>query len=172
MKKCSHIFRISALLLIITLALTLASCQSNDEYVELTPPEVDFDMYSSYGLDIEVETDYDNMSVYTEKSVYSLQDEYIKCKITNNNVGKGFYFYNTPSIQKKVGDVWETLSYDTTGILYSRYGFCGVEDDNERSYTTTIRLYINRVTPKMEKGDYRIVIFTPMKTFYAEFSME
>ena len=35
-----------------------------------------------------------------------------------NYVGKGFYFYNTPSIQKKVGDVWETLSYDTTGILY------------------------------------------------------
>ena len=172
MKKCSHIFRISALLLIITLALILASCQSNDEYVELTPPEVDFDMYSSYGLDIEVETDYDNMSVYTEKSVYSLQDEYIKCKITNNNVGKGFYFYNTPSIQKKVGDAWETLSYDTTGILYSRYGFCGVEDDNERSYTTTIRLYINRVTPKMEKGDYRIVVFTPMRIFYAEFSME
>lgn len=50
-------------------------------------------------------------------------------------------------------------------ITDSRYGFCGVEDDNERSYTTTIRLYINRVTPKMEKGDYRIVIFTPMKGF-------
>ena len=171
MKKTPHRFYLYTLLLTITLILSLYSCQNNEEHIELTTPVVDFDMYSSYGLDIEVETDYDNMSVYTEKSVYSLEDEYIKCKVKNNNAGKGFYFYNTPTVQKKVGDNWETLSYDTTGILYSRYGFCGVEDD-ESCYIATIRLYINRVSPEMNNGDYRIVVFTPVRTFYAEFSIE
>lgn len=165
-------FKRIVMICILALFFVLNSCGTAPVRGNIDPPAIDIDIYADPGLDIEPETSYDNLVAYTEKSVYSQDENHIVCYVKNNNKGKGFYFYNTPYVEKKINDEWVRLYYDSSTKIFSRYGFCGKENDKESNFTASLHLYTEFVTPKMDEGTYRIVIFTPKNVLYAKFSME
>ena len=167
MKTRRVIFVISAVFTLIFITSCKKEIMKNDP-----PPPCYFNIYSSGGLKVDPETDYDNIVAYMDKEVYSTKDETVKCWIQNNNPGKGFYFYNTPYVEKKTENGWEQLYFDSEKTIYSRYGFCGTENDPDRCYKASLTVRIADVTPKMGKGEYRIVAYTAVNELFAEFRIE
>ena len=165
---------VSLLLIALVSVLSVSSCGSKSVEGNEDPPPVDFDLNVSGGLEIDVEENYDNFSISMEKKVYASKDECLKCYLTNNNPGKGFYFYNVPLVEKKIDGEWVRLfyGYEEDRGYEGQYAFCGNENEPDRQFTAVLKVYPELVSPKMNKGEYRLVVFTGKNQQYVEFQIE
>ncbi|MBR6426929.1 MAG: hypothetical protein IKS28_03790 [Clostridia bacterium] len=159
------------IIILFVLFLFLSSCRDN--YIsEKAPPEIDFDIYTANGLNINAEKEYNNFSVTCEGTVFSKTTEKIKFYLTNNNPGNGFYFYNTPFVEKKVKDKWISVDYDSSSKHFARYGFCGNENDSETCFGTVIYLFPEFISDPDFGGLYRALLYTAKNVYYCEFYIE
>lgn len=143
-------------LFIVLLCLFFTACSNSDGPVI---PEIDFDIYSSGGLLVNVEKDYNNFSVECDDNQYSKDTETIVFRLKNNNPGNGFYFYNTPIVEKKSLGAWKSVKYDPSSKYIGRYGFCGNENDTTTCFTAEIRLYApRRSDPSLRSVQNRQVV--------------
>lgn len=81
----------------------LSGCNSNTSLIEGNSdpePIKSEDQEIQNFLDVEVDSSYDNIIVKMEKDSYSVDSEQIICTVQDNNVGKAFYFYEFPFIEK------------------------------------------------------------------------
>lgn len=156
-------------LFIVLFCLFLTACSKGNDFVI---PEIDFDIYSSGGLLINVEKDYDNLSVACDTKIYSKEDKTIVFRLKNNNPGNGFYFYNTPIVDKKSHGAWKSVKYDPSSKYIGRYGFCGNENDTETCFVAEIRLYTDFLDVSDLSGNYRVGLITPNGVHYFEFEIK
>lgn len=83
----------------------LSGCNSNTSLIEGNSdpePIKSEDQEIQNFLDVEVDSSYDSIIVKMEKDSYSVDSEQIICTVQDNNVGKAFYFYEIPFIEKKL----------------------------------------------------------------------
>ncbi len=144
---------------------------AKEEYDHVIP-SVDFDIYSSNGLRITPEKDYDNFVVSADDSHFSSDVEQIKFHLKNNNPGRGFYFYNAPIVDKMIKGEWKAVAYDPSSKRISRYGFCGNENDAATCFSAVIRLYLEFLQVSELSGQYRVGLITPKKIFYYYFCID
>ena len=156
-------------LFIVLLCLFFTACSNSDGPVI---PEIDFDIYSSGGLLVNVEKEYINFSVECDDNQYSKDTETIVFRLKNNNPGNGFYFYNTPIVEKKSLGAWKSVKYDPSSKYIGRYGFCGNENDTTTCFTAEIRLYTEFLDVSNLSGKYRVGLITPKGIHYFEFDIE
>lgn len=122
-------------------------------------------------LNIEEETNYDNIIVETTESTYKTSDDTVTCMITNKNPGKGFYYYEVPFIEKNINGEWVRLLNTTNRLDVAVWLFCGIEGNKNESNSCNIKTSFSDYEPKIDEGNYRLVVFTAEKPLYAEFNV-
>ena len=90
-------------LLAVSLLFVVSSC-GEEEIIGNENPTLEefYDPLQNYGLQFDMETEYDNFIAYTEYEEYSPDTERIACAIYNNNPGKGFYIYKSVFVEKNI----------------------------------------------------------------------
>lgn len=148
--------------LILSILLALSGCkkEENPQYtINPDPPSVD--ITQTVPMDFEMETDYGNISVKTERNIYPKNTEKIVYTITNHNPGKGFYYFSLPYVEFYDGESWIRLAYyppdyhQEAGV----WNVCGVEGEPEMEFSTNGIFYPQSVTGGIQDGAYRLVIF-------------
>ncbi len=130
-------------------------------------PEFGFD------LDIESEQDYSNIIAYTERENYFSDFEKITITVENQNVGKGFYLYTTPAVERKSDGDWVRLNYYPEAYLLGNehWAFCGIDGEKDIKYSTCVFIWSEYLKDEWNEGEYRAVIFVGKETIYAPFSI-
>lgn len=148
--------------LTLAILIGLAGCKKEEirDYPVLADPSP-ADITQTVPMDFEMETDYSNISVKTEKDTYSKDTEEIVYTITNHNPGKGFYYFSLPYVEFYDGESWIRLAYyppdyhQEAGV----WNVCGVEGEREMEFSTNGIFYPQSVTGGIQDGAYRLVIF-------------
>lgn len=122
-------------------------------------------------LQIDEDTSYDSIYAHTEETVYKADSELITCIITNQNAGKGFYYYEIPCIEQKVNDEWVRLFNNAERLEVAQWLFCGIENNTTEFNSCSVNIRLSDVKPKTKAGEYRFVVFTADKPLYAEFKI-
>ena len=124
-------------------------------------------------LNVPVETDYDNIKVELENNIYPLNFDKIKYTITDKNVGKGFYYYYIPFLEKQKDDKWIRLSYTPPETQYEEaWYFCAVEGNTTEPNSTTQYLIAKYINEDLTTGKYRLVLFVGPNEYTAEFELK
>ena len=125
-------------------------------------------------LNVQTEMDYDNISISIEKELFSLEEnDAIKCKIINKNIGKGFYYYYIPFVEYYNNNEWVRLSYYPPETEYDeQWYFCAVEGNDNMEYSTITTFYPQYVREELVEGRYRLVVFVGTNKYYAEFNLK
>lgn len=116
-------------------------------------------------LGISEDESYENIVIHSLKETYSTDDEKLTCVVTNENIGKGFYYYNIPFIEKNIDDNWVRLNNTTSN---PEWYFCGADDKSVTNECHISTLFEN-IEPSLTNGEYRFVIFTAEKVLYTNF---
>lgn len=126
-----------------------------------------------FGLDIDSEQDYSNIIAYTENENYFSDFEKIIITVENQNVGKGFYLYIVPAIERKTDNDWVRLNYNPEAYLLGddNWAFCGIDGQKEIKYSSCVFIWSENLKDKWNEGEYRAVIFVGKETIYAPFSI-
>lgn len=122
-------------------------------------------------LNIEEETNYDNLVVKTSESTYKVSDDIVTGVITNNDPGKGFYYYEIPFIEKNINGEWVRFLNKSNRLDVAVWLFCGIEGNNDKPNSCNITTKFSDYEPKIDEGSYRLVVFTAEKVLYAEFNV-
>jgi hypothetical protein len=135
-----------------------------------------YDPLQNYGLQFDMETEYDNFIAYTEYEEYSPDTERIACAIYNNNPGKGFYIYKSVFVEKNIDGEWVRYFCDEWYYEKGVWSVCGTENAPDECFCVTRYLRLSRVSPALDEGTYRIVVFLPtadknVQEIYAEFKI-
>lgn len=131
------------------------------------------DFTGNHLLDVDVETDYDHIKIELDNDIYPLDFDKIICKLTNENVGKGFYYYYIPFLEKQEDDEWIRLSYTPPEIRYdATWHFCAIEGNTTEPNSTLKYLHSEYINDDLEPGKYRIVIFVGPNEYTAEFELK
>ena len=126
--------------------------------------------YNSIG--VQNEEKYDNITVRTEKNTYNISETEIKCILTNENVGKGFYYYYFPMIEYKEDNEWIRLAYYPPESEYDeQWYFCAIEGNTTEPNSTITTLFTEYVGQEIIPGEYRLVLFIGPNKYYAEFAV-
>lgn len=170
MKKEKYI-----VLLFIFVLIMLSGCNNLESQVK-TPnkdPEP-IDIATPVPLEFEMESDYGNIISKTELPIYSKDTEKIIYTITNNNVGKGFYYFSIPCIEYYDNNKWIRLTYYPPDYTQEaeRWNICGIEGNNEIQYSCNGAFFPQSVSEGIGDGLYRLVIFVGDKKVYAEFKFK
>lgn len=169
-------------------SVTLISCHSEgsgsntsdtetNQYVPNTDPQPLDDPDDSFSemLGIYNETEYDQIVVKPVKDVYSLkEDEVFSCTIANQNVGHGFYIYGVVYIDKYVDGEWvrQCNKYATDSQYHLQWNYVGMEGNIDGINSTRDGIAVSDILPEVTPGRYRLVVFTPYNTHYAEFDVQ
>jgi hypothetical protein len=147
--------------------------QNNATHVKNTNPSYQQDNNAVPMRGVINETDYSNIKAYTEQDKYALDVKSIRCIITNENVGKGFYFFPAPFIEKLLENKWVRLDYQPAELsnLVS-WAYCAVEGNTTKPNSTMLTFVPQYLTDGITRGSYRLVIFVGDKTIYAPFVVE
>lgn len=164
MKKTKFLTSISLALFFL---LSCCSCDETEIIGNKNPEPVVFRQ-----SDDTLEMEYNNIVAYTEYEEYSSDVETIVCRLQNNNPGKMFYLYSRPYVEKKIDGEWVryyTSKYLGDWALRRRTDFA-----EDVCVTASEKLDVTSVTPAMDEGEYRLVMFVPgdetsVKEIYAEF---
>lgn len=136
------------------------------------PPKITLENRSLHKLLLmEEDTSYDAIFVKVKEEASSIGSEVISCIITNANIGKGFYYYEIPYIEQKIGDQWVRLFNNSERIGVAQWLFCGTVDNTTIPNSCQVNIELSNVEPTIIAGKYRFVIFTPENTLYAEFDI-
>ena len=152
----------------------LSSCNSNTSLIEGNSdpePIKSEDQEIQNFLDVEVDSSYDNIIVKMEKDSYSVDSEQIICTVQDNNVGKAFYFYEIPFIEKKIDDNWVRLYYNSNRLDIAQWMLCAEEGNTTEPNSSRYTVRLADIKPKVTPGEYRLVVFTAKKTLYAPFTL-
>ena len=88
------------ILAIIALSIILLnSCGMKEIDDDIISPTFDSNFNIHLAVNVENETNYDNITIALDKKTYDKHDKKIQIKISDENVGKGFYIYSKPLIQ-------------------------------------------------------------------------
>ncbi|MDD3251346.1 MAG: hypothetical protein PHV18_02165 [Lachnospiraceae bacterium] len=168
-QKCIIVFLILSVLVLISGCI---KTESKEHEVNVNPEPID--ITESVPLDFEMETDYSNIMVKTELSVYPKGTEKIVYTITNNNAGKGFYYFSIPYIEYYDKDEWVRLAYYPPDYYQEigRWDICGIEGNKEIPYSCNGVFYPQSILNGIEDGTCRLVIFAGNNEIYAEFKFE
>lgn len=148
----------------------LSACEIQSNNSEIVAPPFDQSINIHQAINAENETDYSNMVAETEKAIYSKNDSSIKIKVTDLNIGKGFYLYSTPCIQKYQKNKWVNVEYSNEDI--SQWLFIAEEGNASKSNFTYLYISLNNIENDLTSGNYRAIVFTKEKTLFSEFSVE
>lgn len=170
MKKITITF-ILCLLFLLSLSAcnkqSTATPNANDEYEFYDPvffKEAMIGLSESVG--IELDENYNNVVASVENDPITTTS-IIKCRVCNQNVGKGFTVYTNMAIEKKVGgNKWIRQKYKPSG--YPDWRVVGLKDNKETNYETILTMDLNDVQSELTAGDYRLVIFLGEKNLYVE----
>ncbi len=163
--------------LILCLALSLCGCRGK-ELSEISikgnpdpAPISDGERTIHKMLNIEEEADYDNIFAESLESTYNTTDDFITCKVTDCNPGKGFYYYEIPYLEKNINGEWVRLFNNSNQLDVATWFFCGIEGNTSNPNSCNIKAKLSDFDPKIDEGKYRFVVFTADKTLYANFSV-
>lgn len=120
-------------------------------------------------IGIEIDENYNNVVANVENEPISTTS-IIKCRVCNQNTGKGFPVYTSMALEKQVGGTyWVRLKYQPHD--YSEWCVVGVKEDKEINYSTLLTMDLNDVQSELTAGDYRLVIFLGERNLYVEFKL-
>jgi|GEM_PF-5669406 len=122
----------------------------------------------------EPETDYSNISAVIGKEVYSSADTYAYCDISDNNIGKAFYYYSQPYLEKLVNGKWVNvpLKQQEYALEDGQWYLCYIEGNTAKPNSSGVKLLFNRLAEPITSGTYRMVVFVGNKKVYANFRYE
>lgn len=123
-------------------------------------------------LNIEEESDYDNLFAEALESTYNTSDDSITCKVTDRIPGKGFYYYEIPFIEKNINGEWIRFLNKSNQLDVASWFFCGIEGNTSKPNSCNVKANLSDFKPKIDEGEYRFVIFTADKMIYANFNVE
>ena len=152
----------------------LSGCNSNTSLIKGNSdpePIKSEDQEIQNFLDVEVDSSYDNIIVKMEKDSYSVDSEQIICTVQDNNVGKAFYFYEIPFIEKRIDDNWVRLYYNSNRLDIAQWMLCAEEGNTTEPNSSRYTVRLADIKPKVTPGEYRLVVFTAKKTLYAPFTL-
>lgn len=152
---------------LVFILVVISGC-SNEQELTIPPFEITDEMGDFLG--IESETDYNNISAFTDSTTYTTEVEQISITVKNNNPGKGFYFYSVPVVQVQNNNgQWKTLNYATPE--YKQWLFCGTEDNTTTPNECCILIKTVYLSDNLKPGNYRVAIYLKQVITYAEFSI-
>ena len=168
------IFKIFLLIVSVFFIVSCSNTTSKiDEVYTITEPIYNNGFDDNIISGVNIENDYTNFNVYTDKEIYSDQDEFIDCIVENNNVGKAFYFYTIPFVEKQENDDWINVVYKNSRLLYeSNWALCYIENNTTIPNSTIVRLPVEYIKDKLVTGRYRLVVFVGNSKVYAPFSYQ
>ncbi len=135
--------------------------------------------YSAFFSEEDNEQDYSNIICYAEQEVYPADTERINITVENQNVGKGFYVYDLPYIEKNTDGEWVRLKFDDEFFnTYmargdSKWVYCYIENSKTTPFSTLVCILpAEQLAEPLTEGDYRAVVFVGKETLYAPFKIE
>lgn len=162
------------LLLLLCLA-AFSACQTPEREPEYTwhHPSTEgwvADGVGMWGPDT-AETDYDNLIGYTEYDVYPTDVDEIAGYLVNTKPGKAFYTHLDTLVEKYEDGEWKQLNYRYLNYdQFFGFGYCGFNPHRaDFNHITRQRYFVKYVVGDIEPGEYRMLIFTPFRTFYLPF---
>lgn len=167
--------KIAILFISCFLFLSLSACNeqpdttrhSDDEY-EFYEPVFDKESMIRLGesVGIEMDENYNNAVASVENDLITTTSV-IECRVTDQNIGKGFSLYSGMAIDKKaIGDRWVRLKYKPRE--YKDWFVVGSTETKETNYSSVVRMDLNDVQSELTPGDYRLVIFIGERNLYIE----
>ncbi len=172
--------KIGICLVLAFLCLSLFSCSGEKDELSYTPysdpplKEIGTREYDSSGI-CKDEKKYDKMVILLDKDVYSIsKDEGIFGRLENQNPGHGFYFSTVNYVDKKINGEWVRQAGKPDDFAEeSHWMYCiqstgGSEPDY---YNIEVGIEMEAIQPEATPGEYRLVVFTPLRTVYAEFTL-
>ena len=122
---------------------------------------------------VEDET-YNNISATSLESVYSTDAKELICELKNSNLGKGFYYFPIPFLEKYKNGNWEQVYNGDPSIsyqYYDGYALCGLAYFvTDKEFSTRVTIQTKNLTGLTE-GHYRFKIYTAKNILYAEFDV-
>jgi len=181
-----------AFALILSGAILLTGCaekdggQQSDTSVSLwsfeqTDPDTEmFETgYPAFFSEEDNEQDYSNIICYSEQEVYPADTERIDITVENQNVGKGFYVYDLPYIEKNTDGEWVRLEFDEEfynnfmAMANDKWPYCYIENSETTPFSTRVCILpAEELAEPLTEGDYRAVVFVGKETIYAPFKIE
>ena len=121
-----------------------------------------------------LETDYSNISAVIGKDVYTSADTFAYCDISDNNIGKAFYYYSQPYLEKLVNGKWVNvpLKQQEYALEYGEWYLCYIEGNTTKPNSSRVKLMFNQLAETITSGAYRMVVFVGDKRVYATFRYE
>ncbi len=173
--------KILIMLLLCCMTLLLAACQSAEPNDDSDTPNTDPDgawlleeTDAGGFLGTYTESKYDQIVVTPISESFSLKtDKTFSCKITNNNVGHGFYILAELYIDKYADGQWVRLNNKEAEYLQHdpEWSFIGIENNTDEATSTQSWITVSSISPEVTPGRYRFVVFTPANAVYAEFDV-
>lgn len=128
--------------------------------------------YPDFGIDVIPEQDYSKIKCYTDKDEYYPDFEKIEITVQNENIGKGFYIYPNPALEKNVDGKWIRINYYPEFYsLENGWGFCGYDGVKDVPYSTCVIIWAEHLKEPLLDGDYRAVVFVGKEIIYAPFKI-
>ncbi len=163
-------------ILVLILLLFAISCAPNSQREQAyTAPVFDIALKSKdhhFGENVENETDYSNVVIYPEFESYAKDTTKIELTLTDNHIGKGFYFYPIPFIDKKQNGKWVSIAYDDPSANYeSTWHYCAIENNRSKSNSTIITVLAEYLDGGFSTGEYRVTVYVGDKKVYTTFNI-
>lgn len=167
--------RVICFISLLPLSLFLTSCDkknesSHDGNADPNPiSNEEKNIHTMLGID--EEPSYDMISITSSQKIYDISTDIISCVVTDENIGKGFYYYEIPFIEfYSDNNKWERLYYNSDRLEHAQWLFCGMNSSSQS--TCTLSIEMKRVDFDFVPGNYRFVVFTADNTLYAEFELQ
>jgi len=127
-------------------------------------------------LHIDVDEKYDNIAAAALQESYSSDTSEIACELKNQNVGKGFYYFPIPFLEKYEDGNWIEIYNGDSAAKYQYgdgYALCGYADHvaDDKEFSTQLKIETKNLSPDLHAGHYRFKIYTAKSIVYAEFDV-
>ncbi len=163
-------------ILLLILPLLLVSCSENSRVEQVySEPIFDVSLKSKDHLfleNVENETDYSNIIIYSDCQAYPNDATEIALVLTDNNIGKGFYFYPIPFIEKKQNGEWIRIAYrDPSANYESTWHYCAIENNTAQSNSTIVTLLAEYLEGGFSTGEYKVTVYVGDKKVSTTFKI-
>lgn len=142
--------------------------------VEQTTPTLSPERLNSnlFEGELELETEFEQIEVYAEQDVYSLDTTEFYCRVINHNKGHGFWLCRMMYIEKYVGNQWNSVKIKNEYLPQeSDWAFCAIENSPDTAFATTLMFRSIFLEETLNEGTYRFVVFIGDTVHYANFKV-
>lgn len=148
-----------------TEVITYMTIPNNQEHEYDPEPMTDFKSSSNIN-------NYDKIRIYTEYDTYSIGEETIKCFITNDNPGRGFYAYDTVGIEYWKNEEWNRLPYEYDNPdWHGKYILFTATNNPDIKAVGAVFFSPRYLGVEYKPGKYRIIVFVGPNKYYDEFEV-